>query len=696
MPLKKIDRFCQKILEISFGLLFTITPLILTTINYELFEFNKIVFVYLITILVLGAWLGKMVIRQKIIFRKTALFWPLIIFLASQVVATIASINRHTSFWGYYTRQNGGLLSIFAYTILYFALASNSINSEKIKKYLNYSLITLALVSLYGLLQKLGIDKNFWTQDVRARVFSTLGQPNWLAAWINSLIFLTITQALRQSQNGKNFYSLVLIFSLSYAVLLFTRSRSGFLAFWLIYPLFWLILARKNFQAALLKKNLAIFSLLALALTIIFLSPFPQVNNYLKRFSLTNPQSLPKWSSQNNTDGTIDPDLGSATADIRKTVWQGAISIFKNHPILGTGPETFAYAYYWYQPKSHNLLSEWDFLYNKAHNEYLNYLSNTGLIGFLAYSTLVITATFYLIFLVRKKGQNWVIYLGLLSSYLTILITNFFGFSVVAINIWFFLIPAIGYCLNKKTSTPNENQPVLNLKQKLLLAIIFLISLNLVFSLSCYWLADYYFTQAERKHLQGQYSQAHLFYQRARKLNSKEPLYPNKMAYNCAYLSVLFHKEGNTQETNNFACQAESLAKETISLNRYHLNFYRQQSQTYYLLSQIDPKFLENSQQLLLEAHHLAPINPKITYNLAVLAYNLNDLERGIDWLEKTTILKPDYQEAYYWLAKFYQENDQNNKALEALDYLLSHLNPDHQEGKKLLEEILKSPAKKK
>lgn len=680
----KIDRLCQKILEISFGLFFTITPLIFTTVNYELFEFNKMVFVYFITILILGAWLGKMVLQQKIIFKKTVLFWPLIIFLASQVVTTITSIDRHTSFWGYYTRQNGGLLSTLTYTILYFALVSNDISSKKIKKYLNYSLITLTLVSLYGLFQKLGIDKNFWTQDVRARVFSTLGQPNWLAAWISSLIFLVIAQALLQP---KNFYLLTSVFTLAYTILLFTRSRSGFLAFWLVYPLFWLALAKKNSLATISKKSLLSFTFLALALTIIFLSPFPQINRYLERFSPTNPQSLPKWSGQDNN---TDPDLGSATADIRKTVWQGAISIFKNYPILGTGPETFAYTYYWYQPKSHNLLSEWDFLYNKAHNEYLNYLSNTGLVGFLSYSALIIATTFYLILLVKKEGPNWLIHLGLLCGYLTILITNFFGFSVVAINIWFFLIPAISYCLESQTKTPTKYRPVLDLKQKSLLVIVFLIFLNLIFSLSCYWLADYYFTQAERKHLQGQYSQAHLLYQQARKLNPKEPLYPNKMAYNCAYLSVLFHQEKNTQEANNFTSQAESLAKETIKMNRYHLDFYRQQSQTYYLLSQIDPKFLKNSQQLLLEAHRLAPTSPKITYNLAVLAYNLNDLEQGISWLEKTTDLKPDYQEAYYWLAKFYQENGQNNKALETLDYLLNHLNPNHQEGKKLLEEILR------
>ena len=89
---------------------------------------------------------------------------------------------------------------------------------------------------------------------------------------------------------------------------------------------------------------------------------------------------------------------GTESGEIRKIVWRGAVEIYKNYPLLGSGPETFAYSYYNFRPQEHNLVSEWDFLYNKAHNEYLNYLATVGIIGTTAYLILILTtlASFFL------------------------------------------------------------------------------------------------------------------------------------------------------------------------------------------------------------------------------------------------------------------------------------------------------------
>ena len=51
----------------------------------------------------------------------------------------------------------------------------------------------------------------------------------------------------------------------------------------------------------------------------------------------------------------------------------------------------------------HNLTSEWDFLYNKAHNEYLNYLATTGLFGLGSY--LLFIGVFLVWFVSRVKYQ---------------------------------------------------------------------------------------------------------------------------------------------------------------------------------------------------------------------------------------------------------------------------------------------------
>ena len=675
----KISFICQKTIEITFSGLFFLVPLVFTTVNYELFEFNKMFLVYLATIIVLVAWIIKMVSQKELIFQKTPLFWPLLIFFLGQTMATITSIDPYTSFWGYYTRQNGGLLSFSVYILLYFAFTAN-ISSSKTKHYLKILALSLIPVSCYGLLQKTGFDNHLWVQDVPARIFSTLGQPNWLAAWITGLIFLNFAFFEKAKKKSEQVLFLV-IFLISFLALIFTRSRSGFLAFWLVY-LFGLITSFLG-KVARIKKNLLLFGGLAIILTLLFLSPFPSINHHLERFALISPQSLPKWAENGS-----DPDLGSATADIRKTVWIGAIEVFKNQPVLGTGPETFAYSYYWYQPQSHNLLSEWDFLYNKAHNEYLNFLATTGLVGFITYLGFI-GATLALFLKLIKNHQNSLLVGSILAGYLTILITNFFGFSVVAVNLLFFLIPAFAFTLGKdKSEISKKNLDFLSKRQKIFIIITILIGANLIFGLFRYWLADYYFAQGEKKFQQNNYSGAHFDYQKARRLRPQEPFYTNKMATNCAYLAIALNQEDNQEEKTKFISLAQELAKKTIKANPYQINFYRQQSQTYYLLSGLDHKYQKSAYQLLLAAHQLAPINPKITYNLAVLAYQQDDLDQAITWLEITIFLKPDYQDGYYWLAKFYQENNQTDKAKEIIKFLINSLNPNYPEAKALLEEL--------
>ena len=183
-------RNINKALNITFTAIFFLTPLIVVPFTSELFEFNKIVFIYFSTTIIVFLWALKSIYTRKIIFRRTILDIPLIIFLLSQLISTILSQDRFTSFFGYYSRFHGGLLSIISYSLLYWAFVSN-INVKQIKKTLKFLISSAFIVSIYAILERFGIDKNLWVQDVQNRVFSTLGQPNWLAAWITAIIPLT-------------------------------------------------------------------------------------------------------------------------------------------------------------------------------------------------------------------------------------------------------------------------------------------------------------------------------------------------------------------------------------------------------------------------------------------------------------------------------------------------------------------------
>jgi len=192
----------------------------------------------------------------------------------------------------------------------------------------------------------------------------------------------------------------------------------------------------------------------------IFGSPLESWNKY------TLPElTMPATQTQSHAKTTIPSYTSSidditSSGDIRLLVWNGAIKAWENNPIFGTGVETYAFAYYRYKSPAHNLTSEWDYLYNKAHNEYLNYLATTGIFGLGTY--LGFLCIFFFIVFTNLRNRNddtslevqklqadtvnlsqeklWTINFGLLAGYISILISNFFGFSVVIINLYTVLV----------------------------------------------------------------------------------------------------------------------------------------------------------------------------------------------------------------------------------------------------------------
>ena len=380
----------NKILEYSFYGLFFFVPLALTPLNYELFEYNKMMLIYAITAIIVGAWVGKMIWNQKILLRPTPFDIPIALFFASQVISYFYSIDRHVSFWGYYSRFHGGLLSTIAYILLYYAFVSN-FKKEHISRLIGIALGSGILISFYGILEHFShspsclfftgkFDVSCWVQDVENRVFATLGQPNWLAAYLAILIPIALYQSMKKLQTPNSKLQTIAAFFLPiifYVTLLFTKSRSGFIASLVTQGLFWLVLFYRSKEK--IKKPFVIFNVFLIVLTIIISTPFEQINRVMYSFAplqiirkTLHPQAEIPLSQ---IAGPALETGGTESGEIRRIVWKGALDIAKHYPLFGTGVETFAFAYYQYRPVEHNLTSEWDFLYNKAHNEFLNYLA---------------------------------------------------------------------------------------------------------------------------------------------------------------------------------------------------------------------------------------------------------------------------------------------------------------------------------
>jgi len=674
----------DKVIKFSFYLLFFLTPLIWTPLNFELFEYNKMMFVYLLTGIITTFWILKMCNKKTLLIKKTPLDIPLLLFLGSQILSTIFSIDPHTSLFGYYSRSNGGLLSIISYILLYYALVSNfdkqSLRSDDLKtqatKFLKASLLGGLFVALWAIPEHFGVSPSCvilrgdlsadcWVQDVTARVFATLGQPNWLAAYLGMLIFPAIYFALTIKK--LKYYLLSIIYYLAFT---FTYSRGAtlgliiglavFLSFWLVQNRFW---SRRKAPP----QN-------DIKLPLLVLGSFLLINllygSAITRFQLTKlavpTQSAPNPAISQPTGLTQLENEGTESGQIRLIVWQGALEIFKHYPIFGSGVETFAYSYYQFRPVAHNLVSEWDFLYNKAHNEFLNYLATTGIVGFISYIAII------LVFIIWSLRQKNLFVLAILASIIFYHIQNFFGFSVVAIALFFYLFPALAF-IQTDATTPLKLSKISLLKPALFIIQIITTSalLILILNLSLMWKADTFFAKGEKDSDNGHPGLAYQELAQATFLNGNEPYYESELGYVAAQASLVLKDTQESTLSASLLDEAIDQTNQALHSSPKNVSLWRTAIRTYYVISAIKPEYVQKTLDTIDHTITLAPSDPKLLYNKAIILGTIDKNSEAIQTLQKAINLKPNYRDAYYALGLFYFDQKKTTEAVETMNKVL-------------------------
>ncbi|MBU0572341.1 O-antigen ligase family protein [Patescibacteria group bacterium] len=675
-----------------FNVLFFFVPLVLFPKTSELFEFNKVVIIYAVTIAIVASWLIKMVAERKVIFRRTILDYPLLIFLGVQLISTVFSIDTHTSFFGYYSRFHGGFLSSLSYSLLYWAYVSN-MNFSKTKKAIYITLVSAIFVSIYGVLERLGIDKNIWVQDVQNRIFSTLGQPNWLAAWITALIPITWALIISKGQKYKHYHGLLGIFSLFFLVLLYTKSRSGILGFAASYFTFWVGFYLLNKNIKTIFRSFLQITFLALIITSVIGTPWtPNLGDLFKKSDITESQPA---------SAPVGPALevgGTESGEIRKIVWKGAINIWKNYPIFGSGVETFAYSYYNFRPVEHNLVSEWDFLYNKAHNEYLNFLATTGTVGFLSYLGVLLFMIYVFVgpWLDKHKEklikvtEKQVLPLAFLSGFSSILVTNFFGFSVAPVALLFFLYPAMMVTVSIKDSaratTPRKE--IFDTSQTISGGMVLAVTFYLLFLLSRYWYTDTLFAEGKMQNDVDNFTHAREILLKATKYSPKEAVYYDELSEATSGIALSLSESANEEAAEQFALTSINESAKAVELSPSNLNIRRNRARLFIKLSIIDPTYLVGARETLIEAVKLAPTDAKLFYNLGLTLARLGESNEAIEVMEQTIEMKANYRDARFARALLLVDAGRNEEAISELSYILEKISPEDELVRLQLEEL--------
>lgn len=685
--------FCNKAIQVLLVISVAVTPLLFSQRFSELFEFPKMLLIYMLAIAIFALWASKQIASQRLTIIRSPLLIPVVLFLVWLGVASLLSLSPYTSLVGYYSRFNGSLASYLAYLILAHALLDQIITNQPSAKFINQLLtswtIAASLVAIWAILEHFGHDPscvilrgtftaNCWVQDVQARVFSTFGQPNWLATYL--VASLPISLGLLLNQTNTKIKVLLSLASLSiYAGFWYTYSRSGW------------------------------FGLIAAVIVLLICLPWSKL--WQHRFWLGGiilGCILISVTSFNLASLRVESSLSgqgadSSTGQIRLLVWQGALEIINHHPILGTGPETFAYSFLPYRPVAMNTTTEWNFLYNEAHNQVLNTAATMGIVGLVIWLSLFIpvllviwfsfrlnfkhlpsslkstikdlTSTFYAprpTSYALENEANLVLHICLAAGVVGVFIAQLFGFAVVMTNLLLFISLAIIIAPAAKTMTwslPRSRQVIMSMASATA-------CLGLTWLLLNYSSAEMLVVASASQ--TGQSSIAAL--QKAIQQNPWEPQYRLRLA-NTLITNALVRGQ-----TVSYQHASQQLQK-AQQLNPYDLIVAKSITYYYRTMAKSDPSYQKVALASAQRAVQLAPTDADARQTLAdiQLSYSLTD--DALTSYNQLIELRP-VAESYLKRAEYYRGYGTTEQYRQDLVKALQ-LDPHNQEAQQKLSEIM-------
>lgn len=403
-------------------------PLVLNFRLADTFDLAKVTLFRMVVIALVLFWLVKILKSTEIKLTHSPLNLPAVCFVLVGVLATIFSINPRLSFWGLYKYYCWGFSSIVGYVLLYFIVANN-FPKDSVKKLFFFAVLAGGIVAFYGIGQYKGVE--IFSRMPKApggRIWSTLGNANYLGAFLIMVFPLGLGTLLFTKSR---FWRLVLVGVLGsfFICLLVTLSRGAWLGLAGSLLLF-TVLLRESIPKRLLRLSGLTVIFLLLMVALIF--------SFVKKGK--SQQGLKVFRRISSIVDLADPGIVA-----RVSSWGSSLEMVQKHPLLGTGLDTYYLVFPSHRQLSYLYSSGKDITAGYAHNELLQAVTTTGVLGLAAY----LWFWFAFFYVGRKKlrsstrQEERIIIASILASGLALLIQNQFSFSVLTTSTYFWLFAGI-------------------------------------------------------------------------------------------------------------------------------------------------------------------------------------------------------------------------------------------------------------
>ncbi len=486
---KKFD-FLLKILII---LVIVLPPLAVWKEQIKMFAYAKFLLIRILVVITFAVFIIKKLRLGQLNFRKNPLNLPILLFNLVFFLTLFKGRSLYLGIWDY--------SNILFYSLTFYIIVNTVKSYEELSWLVNIIISVGFIAAFYGFCQSLGFDPIF--PDIRTsgrfKIFSFYGNPNFFAGFLIIIVPLIAYKILESDLWGKILYSIVLC---PFAwVLLATRTRSSWVAlsvaaFFIIVNI--IVLAYKFGDRY---KNLAfkviVTSVFLIMTGISFFIGVRFVNSYFlennekktckiyqeskEKTSEKKKQDYANWQKAKKANESFKKqdlfkqymsrfasifDIRHKHSRQRFLLWHVSLLMAQKNPILGVGignwkQNFFKYQKMFFKKKGSEIYYDVAASPLRAHNEYIQFLSEGGLLGLSAF-LLMIFVLFYFELKIVYSTQNFnrqVFIIFVLSSLVAVLTQCMFSFPFhrPAVSLYFFIF--MGLLMVENILFRKEQQP---------------------------------------------------------------------------------------------------------------------------------------------------------------------------------------------------------------------------------------------
>ncbi len=391
-------------------------------------------FVFRIVIEVLFALYILLALREPKYRPKSSLImWVVGAFIAWMGLSTVFSVDPVKSFWSNFERMEGYVTLL--HLGVFFVMAGAMLSVEDWwNRFLKVSIAASMVMGVYAMFQLMHVHGFAISSQSGLRVDTTFGNAIYLAVYMLFNIFITLLVLIRErrSMTAQVVYGIALV--LQMMSLYFTQTRGAFLGMilgLLITAIFIAVRAREREWQSL--RTLSLVGIGAIVVIVLFVFTVKDTS-FVK-----NSPTLSRMTSISLNEGTIRARF--------KYIWPMALKGSIDSPktmAVGWGQENFSYVFNRYYMPGMYGQEQW---FDRAHNQFLDWLVAGGLPAFLLYLSLFGLMVWVIVSSEVLSVPEQAVLLGLVAGYM---FNNLSVFDDLMSSIYFFVLLALVHTLSKR------------------------------------------------------------------------------------------------------------------------------------------------------------------------------------------------------------------------------------------------------